>query len=57
MCRNLCKIIQGFIPESIGDLPEQLAALMRTNINVQILTSEAAITKKRTHIMQFYWIH
>ena len=46
-----CKInSKGFIPESIGDLPEQLAALMRTNINVQILTSEAAITKKREHI-------
>ena len=40
----------GYIPEKIGKLPEHLAALMRTNINVQILTAEAAITKKREHI-------
>ena len=33
-----------------GKLPEHLAALMRTNINVQILTAEAALTKKREHI-------
>ncbi len=41
---------KGYIPQKIGDLPEQLSALMRTNINVQILTAEAAITKKREHI-------
>ena len=40
----------GYIPEKIGKLPEHLAALMRTNINVQILTAEAALTKKREHI-------
>ena len=40
----------GFIPQKIGKLPEQLTALMRTNINVQILTAEAALTKKREHI-------
>ncbi len=34
----------------VGDLPEQLAALNRTNINTQLLTIEAAITKKREHI-------
>ena len=40
----------GFVPQKIGKLPEHLAALMRTNINVQILTAEAALTKKREHI-------
>ena len=40
----------GYTPKKIGKLPEHLAALMRTNINVQILTAEAAITKKREHI-------
>jgi len=34
----------------VGDLPEQLAAVNRTNINVQILTVEAAATRKRDHI-------
>ena len=37
---------KGFYPQKIGRLPEQLSALMRTNINVQILTAEAALTKK-----------
>ena len=40
----------GYAPQKFGRLPEHLAALMRTNINVQILTAEAAITKKREHI-------
>ena len=40
----------GYEPEQMGKLPEHLAALMRTNINVQILTAEAAITKKKEHI-------
>ena len=40
----------GYTPQRFGKLPEHLAALMRTNINVQILTAEAAITKKREHI-------
>ena len=31
----------------VGDLPEQLAALNRTNINVQLLTIEAALTGNR----------
>jgi alpha-galactosidase len=31
----------------IGDLPEQLAGLNRTNINVQLLTIEAALTLNR----------
>ena len=40
----------GYSPQKFGRLPEHLAALMRTNINVHILTAEAAITKKREHI-------
>ncbi len=36
----------------IGDLPPQLAALMQTNINVQRLTVEAALTGRREHIYQ-----
>ena len=46
-----CKIDnQGFKPQKIGRLPEHLAALMRTNINVQILTAEAGLTNKKEHI-------
>ncbi|GBF72884.1 alpha-glucosidase/alpha-galactosidase [Paenibacillus sp. 598K] len=40
----------GVQPTYIGDLPPQLAALNRTNINTQLLTIEAAITGKREHI-------
>ena len=40
----------GYNPQKVGNLPEQLSALIRTNINVQILTAEAATTKKREHI-------
>ena len=40
----------GNTPQITGRLPEHLAALMRTNINVQILTAEAALTKKKEHI-------
>ena len=41
---------QGIQPTRIGALPPQLAALMQTNINVQALTVEAALTGKREHI-------
>ena len=34
----------------VGDLPEQCAALNRTNINTQLLTLEAAFTGKKEHI-------
>ena len=37
----------GVTPTYVGKLPEQLAALNRTNINPQLLTIEAALTKKR----------
>jgi alpha-galactosidase len=40
----------GIQPTQIGLLPPQLAALMQTNINVQALTVEAALTGKREHI-------
>ncbi|MZQ80771.1 alpha-galactosidase [Paenibacillus sp. 5J-6] len=40
----------GVTPTYVGDLPPQLAALNRTNINTQLLTIEAAITRKRDHI-------
>ena len=42
----------GVTPTHIGDLPEQLAALNRTNINVQLLTIEAARTLKKDYIYQ-----
>ena len=40
----------GLQPTRIGNLPPQLAALMQTNVNVQSLTVEAALTGKREHI-------
>ena len=42
----------GVTPTHVGHLPEQLAALNRPNINTQLLTIEAAITKKKEHIYQ-----
>jgi alpha-galactosidase len=42
----------GLQPTKIGKLPVQLAALIRTNINVQELTVEAALTGKLAHIYQ-----
>jgi alpha-galactosidase len=41
---------RGLQPTRIGALPPQLAALMQTNVNVQSLTVEAALTRKREHI-------
>ncbi|TCV68607.1 alpha-glucosidase/alpha-galactosidase [Neorhizobium sp. S3-V5DH] len=40
----------GIQPTFIGDLPPQLTALMRTNINVQELTVQALMTENREHI-------
>ena len=40
----------GIHPTYVGDLPEQLAAMNRTNINPQLLTIEAARTRKREDI-------
>ncbi|MEB7754349.1 alpha-glucosidase/alpha-galactosidase [Staphylococcus pseudoxylosus] len=42
----------GVAPTYIGDLPEQLAALNRTNINTQLLTIEAALTNDKSKIYQ-----
>jgi alpha-galactosidase len=40
----------GITPTHIGALPPHLAALMQTNINVQSLAVEAALTGKREHV-------
>ncbi|MBM7542044.1 alpha-glucosidase/alpha-galactosidase [Amphibacillus cookii] len=42
----------GVSPTYVGALPEQLAALNRTNINTQLLTIEAAKTLKKEKIYQ-----
>ena len=42
----------GVQPVVIGDLPEQCAALNRTNINVQLMTIEAARTLKKDAVYQ-----
>jgi len=41
---------KGIVPQAIGRMPPQLTALMQTNINVQALTVEAALTGQREHI-------
>ncbi|SHG90169.1 alpha-galactosidase [Kaistia soli DSM 19436] len=40
----------GIQPTHIGKLPPQLAALMRTNVNVQELTVAALMTENKDHI-------
>jgi len=40
----------GVRPMAVGALPPHLAALMQTNINVQLLTVEAIVTGKREHL-------
>jgi alpha-galactosidase len=42
----------GVQPTRIGALPPQLAALIRTNVNVQELTVEAALSGRRDHVYQ-----
>ncbi len=42
----------GIHPCHIGKLPVQCAAMNMTNINVQLLTIEAAFTKKREYVYQ-----
>ena len=37
----------GIQPTYVGDLPEICAAMNRTNINPQLLTIEAAVTRKK----------
>ncbi len=41
--------VQGCV---VGDLPEPCAALNRTNVNVQLLTVEAALERRRDRIYQ-----
>ena len=41
---------RGIQPTFIGDLPPQLTALIRTNINVQELTIRALMLEKREHV-------
>ena len=42
----------GIHPTHVGRLPVQCAAMNMTNINPQLLTIEAAVTKKKEHIYQ-----
>ncbi len=42
----------GIQPTVVGKLPTQCAAMNMTNINVQLLTIEAAVTKKKDKIYQ-----
>ncbi len=56
--RNACVEVPCYVdasgvqPTYIGDLPEQCAAMNRTNINVQLLTIQAAVTRKKEYIYQ-----
>ncbi len=43
---------KGVHPCRVGRLPVQCAAMNMTNINVQLLTIEAAVTRKKEHIYQ-----
>lgn len=46
-----CTVRRGAVePQRIGDLPPQLAGLIMTNVNVQSLAVEAALTGKREHV-------
>ena len=40
----------GIQPVKVGRLPEHLAALIRTNVNVQALVVESMVTQNRDHI-------
>lgn len=39
--------VQGVV---VGDLPEQCAAIVRTNMNVHLLTQKASVTRKREDV-------
>lgn len=43
---------EGIVPEPVGALPRQLAGLIQTNVTVQGLTVEAALTGRRDAIYQ-----
>ncbi|HOK55103.1 MAG TPA: alpha-glucosidase/alpha-galactosidase, partial [Armatimonadota bacterium] len=40
----------GIAPTIVGDLPPQIAALVRTQVNVQELVIEAILTGKKEHV-------
>lgn len=40
----------GITPTVVGELPTQLAALNQTNINVQLMTVEAAVSRRREDV-------
>ena len=42
----------GIQPVRVGALPVVCAAMNQTNINVQLLTIEAAVTRRKEHIYQ-----
>jgi len=49
--KSLCWLIKVDCSQrNIGKMPPQLAAMQQTNINVQSLVVEAALTRKREHI-------
>ena len=41
---------KGIHPNQVTDIPPQLVAIMRSNINVQELTVEALISQDRQHV-------
>ena len=43
---------RGIEPQPVGALPRHLAALIQTNVNVQGLTVEAALTGRREAVHQ-----
>lgn len=45
--------VQGVV---IGDLPEQCAALVRTNLNVHMLTQKASVTRKREDVYRAAYV-
>ena len=46
-----CLVRRGSVePRRIGDLPPQLAGIVMTNVNVQSLAVEAALTGRREHV-------
>jgi alpha-galactosidase len=46
-----CRVTRdGLHPELANDIPPQLIAMMRTNVNVQELTVQALLTENRDHI-------
>ena len=46
-----CKIeSKGIFPQPVKKLPSHLTSLMQTNINVQLLTVEAFLNKKKEYV-------